>query len=646
VKRLRLFRYLLLALLVPFVAVLVFMIRQPVAPHSAPYSDPPAGPRAEEIEFLELSGESPLLALIAGSVEQDEGGTLRLKNLRRLEVNRKNAAPLIVQAQTGTVAGSPGQRLMRLEGGVEIEDEEEGLSLSIPTLEVNEAVGEARSLGAVSYRARNYEGEADAVIYGLNDQPTILIRPTVSSGSSTSMRAERATLLDGTRDFQLDGDVRVTGEDGTIDTSWARIGRDRNGQLRSLSASGGVWGTTQASPGLPGRVQAERADVEWAEDGQLSNVVLEQNALVEHGESALAAQRIEATRDTPDRWTLDAWGMVRLTSPVATGQSVLTSSNLSASLGGDGTVLEADAEGNVRFDSPTTSAEAGRASYDPNFVREPIVLRASSRHRARLAQGRNRIAADTVATNPQGTYLRAEGRVEASLLPADPQGEGSLETGLFRNDKAVHFVSSRLEGNPSENRLSFAGAVRGWQGERNLAADRVDLEQEADLLIAIGHVTTRIPRAETGGVSEADFIQIGADRLDYRGEEEMARYTGNIRVRQAEGWLQARELEVDLSSDDGGVKEIRAAGEVRFEFRTADREGMPTPVTGSGDRLVYLPAERVVVVHGERTPASVWREGEGGGTTTGRVLRYRMDTGALEVQSGDRDRARIRTSGD
>jgi hypothetical protein len=38
------------------------------------------------------------------------------------------------------------------------------------------------------------------------------------------------------------------------------------------------------------------------------------------------------------------------------------------------------------------------------------------------------------------------------------------------------------------------------------------------------------------------------------------------------------------------------------------------------------------------------RNGANGGTTTGRVLRYRVDLGTLEVESGDRDRAKIRPS--
>ena len=41
--------------------------------------------------------------------------------------------------------------------------------------------------------------------------------------------------------------------------------------------------------------------------------------------------------------------------------------------------------------------------------------------------------------------------------------------------------------------------------------------------------------------------------------------------------------------------------------------------------------------------ATIVATGEKAGSTAGRVLRYELETGALEVESGDRDRATIKT---
>ena len=78
---------------------------------------------------------------------------------------------------------------------------------------------------------------------------------------------------------------------------------------------------------------------------------------------------------------------------------------------------------------------------------------------------------------------------------------------------------------------------------------------------------------------------------------------------------------------------MRAFDGVRLEFASADERGMPRPVAGTADRLVWDPVAAVARLFGDRAPAQVRREGEKGGTTTGRVLRYRLDADVVEVES-------------
>jgi hypothetical protein len=58
---------------------------------------------------------------------------------------------------------------------------------------------------------------------------------------------------------------------------------------------------------------------------------------------------------------------------------------------------------------------------------------------------------------------------------------------------------------------------------------------------------------------------------------------------------------------------------------------------------VYETTARLLHVYGDKAPATVRSTGPKAGTTVGRVLRYDLDSGALEVESGERDRATIRT---
>jgi lipopolysaccharide transport protein LptA len=376
----------------------------------------------------------------------------------------------------------------------------------------------------------------------------------------------------------------------------------------------------------------------------MTDLTLEGNAYLRQGERDLTAERIRGARpDAESNWTVSAWGTVIATAPTESGRALLTCAELSGEMDPEGALVGGEARGEVRIDSDTAKGEAARATLNPERIGSEITLHSSDEGRARLAQGRSRVAADTIFTAPDGTYLRAEGRVEASLLPTTT-GNGGPEAGLFDTSEAIHFVSKRLEGNPRDNHMEFTGGVRGWQGERNLKAERVTLDEPTNTLIAVEGVSTRLPRAGEGIVSEADFFHVASERLDYDGNQGTAIYTGGVRVRQSEGWLESRELEVVLAESGKGVREIRAREAIRFEFRAPDDTGLPRPVTGTGDRVIYNPSERVMVLIGDQAPAAVRRSGGGGGTTKGRVLRYHLDTGALKVESGGRDRAKIQTS--
>ena len=148
-------------------------------------------------------------------------------------------------------------------------------------------------------------------------------------------------------------------------------------------------------------------------------------------------------------------------------------------------------------------------------------------------------------------------------------------------------------------------------------------------------VTNRFPRDPEGSTTtDSEYIQVVADRLDYDDRTRLAVYQGAVRVLVAEGWLEARRLEVELGEEGQGIREMRAFDDVCVELRSGDEEGKPPQVVaGKSDRLTYLPEESLVRFFGDKEPASARRVGLGE-TTTGRVLGYNLDTGALEVESG------------
>ncbi len=649
--RLRFLRVLLPLVLLPFLVLLALQLRTKERVHSsADGQDSVPGVRAEAIEWSLFDGGRRTYTALVNSALQEAQERFRLEGVRRFEVERDGAPPLVISADLAGVAGSSGERLIKLQGGVEVSEEERGVRVSVAELEIDQASGEARSIGVVQLESPQYRGTAERVVYGLEGQPTRVFGLRMQATDGGQLTARSATLHDGTRDVELEGQVRLTRGREFLASERLRIRRDSGGPLRHAEADAGVTGAVDTAARGPLRFEAERVEVHWDPAGEVEALALSGRALLLRESDRIAASEIEARRRgaADPGWELQAEGAVDAGGSLVGGPSVLRADRLAVRAGPDGALEGGEAVGGVSFRGGGASGESARATFRSAPGTGEIVLSAEPGRRARLARGQTRVVADRIVTDRAGIQLTAEGRVEATLLPAEAEGQDGPAHGLFRGDEAIHFVAARLDSRRTGQLLTFQGNVRGWQGERTLSAERITVDQTAHSLVAAGSVATRLPRDDAAvAVAEQDFVQITAAGLDYSEQRGLASYTGDARIRQAEGWMQAERIEVELRTGTAeGIEQIRGFETVRFEYRTSDDGGVPTPVTGEGDRVVYTPAERLVRLFGDRAPATVRRNADRGGNASGRVLVYRLDVGSIQVESGAQDSVRIVTSGD
>ncbi len=423
------------------------------------------------------------------------------------------------------------------------------------------------------------------------------------------------------------------------------------GHIERAEGSEGVSGTVSQRQGPPIHFAAERLELHWLSPKFVDRIVLDGAAHLEQGDRVLGAARIEASRSAEGNtdWQVQVRGPARATGSFQESPAALTAQEFAAVIADKGGLVRGEASGLVRFQGSGTTAEAAQATFVPGQGKPATTLVAGPGRRARLARDRSRVAANHITTDPSGSSMDAEGRVEATLLPA-PGAANTPDTGaLFRTTEAVHFVAARMQSTSAGNRIVFTGAeigpVRGWQGERSLSANRVEVKEKPDELHAETQVKSRFPRVREISLSQADFINIDAERLDYSSTDHRAVYTGAVKVQQAEGWLDASRVEVQFGTQGEGVRDVLAEGKVRLEYHSTSKKGKPEPVSGEADRAVYSASERTVRLFGDESPAILRRSGEQGGTTTGRVLRYRLDDGTIQVESDEIDRSRIRTTG-
>lgn len=584
--------------------------------------------------FTDLEGGRRRLSVSAKLGSFDAQGGFTLEGVERIEIDREDASPLVLRADRGSGSGPEGKRVIRLDGGVEMRDEAAGLHVRLPSIEIDQAQGIARSLGEVEIEAPGWRGKASAAIYGLAKGATSeLYRLEASTVDGATLVAGRLLVDRAAGALRFEGGVDYRAGADHLRADDATAQRDENGRLRRLVANGSVEGSAEREPGKPTSWRASQAEVAWDEKGRMTDADLRGNARVEQAPNSLVASTIRAVAKEGGGFQVVADRDVVWSGTWGGHPARLQCGSLDGVLDAAGAIREGSATNGVRFDGHDAGGEADHASFVPGESGGRLVLEAAGTVRARVRSGRTRVVADRITAWARGDRMEAEGRVEATLLPDPEKAPASGSTSLFDAKQTVHFVAGRLDSDDSGRKLRFRQAVRGWQEDRTLSADEVDADAGADSLDARGKVATRLPRGKQATASDADYLEVAADALAYRGAEATATYSGNVRARLAEGWLESARLLLLLRKPEGGIREVRAFDGVRLEFAATDDRGMPRPVTGSADRLVWDPAASIARLFGDRAPAQVRREGEGGGTTTGRVLRYRLDTRAVEVES-------------
>lgn len=644
-RRLRILRILLPVLLAGFVVAIVVAVRsrppRGIVPSAASTEK---GARMEGFRFTDLIGGRRKLLVQARIGRMEDRGAFRIEGVERVEIDREGDSPLVLTAARGVGSGAQGKRVIRLEGGVTLHDDDLGLTLVIPTVEIDQVAGVVRSLGNVKVEGERAHGTASALVYSLRGEPARIFTLLLDGPGGEHVDAHEVTVPAGSRTALLEGDVHAREGGMEIAAERVALARSARGKLERADASPLVTGKAVALAGGSGAFAAREFHATWGPDGSLATVELLGEARVEHTRGMLAADRIAARAlDVPGRFGVDASGNVLVTATLDGGPGELTADALTGTLA-RGRIEDGTASGNVRFAGAGTVGEAARLDFDVLSGSGRATLHAEGTQRASLANRRTRVAAETIVTDLRGDHLSARGRVEATLLPDTAKGAAARRVAApFAPGEAVHFVSGSLESFEAGQRLVFKDDVRGWQGERALSADEVEMAQGAETLAAKGRVTTRMPRTAARATSDADYLQVTSDSLLYQGKAHTADYDGHVRARQSEGWLEAPHIRALLAESGGGVREIDADGGIRFEYRAPGAGGVPTTATGEGDRLTYDTATRTVRIFGDKGPATVRATGENAGTTVGRVLRYQLDTGALEVESGERDRAIIKT---
>jgi lipopolysaccharide export system protein LptA len=204
----------------------------------------------------------------------------------------------------------------------------------------------------------------------------------------------------------------------------------------------------------------------------------------------------------------------------------------------------------------------------------------------------------TAYLNTSGIYARGE---VTTATRASSKGK-TASNSIFNESDPIYGSAAEFRYDDAANVATYDGkgsaTARVTQKSNLVIGDHIEYYSERQDLIAKGHVDSTFDIAPSAGDAEAKTskpapgsYRAEAEMLHYTEKTRVARYTGSVRLRNADGETTADVMELFLAKDARTLDRLEATGRVHATLQK-DREAR-------GDRLVYEAREDLYQLWGK-----------------------------------------------
>jgi len=378
----------------------------------------------------------------------------------------------------------------------------------------------------------------------------------------------------------------------------------------------GTAGAPAGSEAARTKLQADKLEMEFGEEGKARKLVATGNVLTERAADGEPVQTATAHDGVAQLLASGGWSQM-------------------------------DLQGEVRLKEGDRNGKADHAT----FVRATQTALLTGKALARDAIAETRAARITfVQTNGE---IRAEGGVRSTEFSTN--GSGAQLAAVPTNISA-----DAMQGNSKTGRALYMGHARLWQGDSVMEADSIELLREAKVMNAIGSVRAVFPQAVSPLRAQTAAVQAGpkkprlwhvtAGTLTYRDADNRAHLEKNVVAQSAEQIMHA--AVVDLYFTRAGKPNSNAANGSAAANPAAGAQQISRAV-GTGGVIVEQGTRKATAERGEYNATDGKFIMSGGnpaiydaveGTTTGRQLTFFLadDTIIVDSENGSRTLTRHR----
>ena len=452
--------------------------------------------------------------------------------------------------------------------------------------------------------------------------------------------------------IELRGDSRVTGGTG-MGALQSMSSRDMNLDYRDdgrslqqatlagqsaiqLAGKGGVAGQA---------LKGEFLDIDLAPDGSVNRLSSRDNVTV----------TLPATRDTAARTiksnvltaTGGAQGLsimkfqegVNYTEAATAtqGARVARAQNLDAVLDpAAGTLKEATFAGTFHFTDGPLIATSNLATY--RIAAGTLALSGKEGVTGpRIRDDTLTIDADAIEVTLAPRKMVATGKVRSALLPpGNPKGGGAAgkRPRLLGDKDPVNIIADSLTYDEASRRGEYKGQAVLLQGQTQINADSLTIDESKGDLIAIGKVITSLAivrKDAKAGTPTPSTIGRGGS-FTYTDQARRATYDTAAMLDGETGNLRAEKIEIVLAADENSLARLDASEKVTA---IVDKR------TVTGARLAYVPADEKYVVTG----APVTMVDADCQELSGKTLTFFKTSDRVQVDGNDEVRTQTKGGG-
>ena len=257
-------------------------------------------------------------------------------------------------------------------------------------------------------------------------------------------------------------------------------------------------------------------------------------------------------------------------------------------------VDEALFAGDVTFSDGRVTAEAESARHDVDRGFIELLPAGSGDQAPRIVDERGSVTATRIEFAPETGAIVAEGGVRSVLTagdddggrPGEPTGTDPARMPAMLDQHEPTFVTAaRLERDSESSLAVYTGEARLWQGETDIQASTIILDEGQGNLMATGSVRARSVlvqlNEETGELEPVTTMGWG-EELFYDESLHRTTYTTDARVDGQTGDLRADRIDMYLGARGDTVERVEA-----YDAVTVQLSGR----WAAGDRFTYVEAD-------------------------------------------------------